>query len=348
MISPEYTSPPVERDTATLPSLFSAQKGWEERRVYVLTDKPDWEMELQLRSLLYHIPAKEMVVFPDVSPTERGLIPTGALVTIDTEQHPDWRKYIKGADIGCGMAMAPLQISGRDLKNSQAELDELYRRLDERQLIDQLGGNHFVNLAADVETDQVTAVVHTGSRGDRQKKLGALVDNPQKYDGEYEPVVASGIDVREEMIDVVRSLFGEGGPMGDTIHNTIEHNPDGSVTIRKGVTHITYPDQPQILPSSADGLMLIHRPGQMALTLSASSHGTGRAISRRDMRVSGMNDGQNPNIMTPVQMAGKWPLTEQSNGYHSLERSLDILSRYGFVGDEDQHFLQPIAGIKQI
>ena len=212
-----------------------------------------------------------------------------------------------------------------------------------------MGGNHFVNLAADIETDNVFAIVHTGSRGDLQDRLGALIDTPDKYDALYAAVIASAFETRAESVSVVRSVFGRQSEVDDTAHNTISIEESGDVIVRKGVTHILGEQQTQVLPSSADGLILLYKPGAGARELGATSHGTGRRLPRSAMRREAggeIDTDDHPAIMTPSQM-GSWPLTERSEGYNQLGRSVDILEEYGFVEQAGQRVLQPIAGIKQ-
>ena len=329
-----------------LPRVFKKQEGWENKDVINLSGISDWQVELSLRPLLENIPAHRMIVFPDVSRTQRGVLPTGVMAQIDINEHPDWRKYIQGADIGCGITFGELPVEQEDFQNNPTALDSTYEELNRGELLTCLRGNHFVNFASNIKSHQILAVVHTGSYGDMQKQLGNLVDQPPKYDQKYARTIASGQETRGRIMEVIQRIYGQATHVVDTVHNLVEvDETQAQVTLFKGVTRIDSKSSEQVLPSSPSGRMVRYFPGPLAIELGGMSHGTGRAIPRGELRqLQPQTPG--PRIMTPSQMHA-WPLTEVDAAYNPLQRSLGILEEAGFIAQDQKDYFQPIAGIKK-
>lgn len=331
------------------PKLFVNELDFRERDITNLSGFEPWELEgMNLRHLLSLIPAESMVVFPDVSPTEVGLIPTGVMATFNPERTPHWRQFIRGADIGCGMLTSQLSIQGSQFKKSQQELNAVMDGLRHAGLRSCFRGNHFINFAQDVESGQVMVVIHTGSQGDLQIELGRYVDNPEKYNQMYATTISSAQETRANILRVIEKIYGTAQNNDDVMHNTIETDSEtGFVTVYKGVIKVGASGQKVLLPSSASGLMAVCSITDRGSEVGGTSHGTGRRHSRGQMKEIMRNalvaPSLPPSLMTPTGMS--WPPTELDDAYHPLDRTLDIFSLHGLIKDDYQIY-EPIAGIK--
>lgn len=340
--------------------LFQNEQDWQGRTVVNLSGYNSWQVEsLGIRKWIQPIPAERMVLFPDISPTETGfIVPTGVMADFDMGKIPEWRQFIRGADIGCGMQMSTLPLKEDDFMKNRKALDELYERLGREGLLQCFRGNHFINFAKDIDTGNMHVLVHTGSYGDAQKKLSALVDHPTQYDAEYRRTIESGRDTRDRIMSTIWKVYGEGKSF-DTVHNTVEIDErKGIARVYKGVVAVKKEDERQVLPSSLNGIMVVYRTGKKAEEIGGTSHGTGRAVSRSAIRRSideireqyqekeqdGRIDPKQLHIMTPTGL--RWPVTEIDSAYHSIDRSLDLMEGSGLMKHVDQQFLQPVAGIK--
>jgi hypothetical protein len=325
--------------------LFSNEQGWSGKTVLDVSGYRNWEIEqMGLRGWLRPIPAFRFTIFPDVSPTEKGVVvPTGIIADFDISSVPDWRRYIKGADMGCGMRVVPLAVTKENFADEPPKLDRVYQLLHDEGKMSCLRGNHFINFSVDVDTDYVHAVIHTGSTGDWQRRLTSSVDSPYDYDDLYMETLRSGLQSRSQIEQIIGDVYGFKGNSFDSVHNTVDiDNKKGVARVYKGVVAIKNNDSQQILPSSPSGLMVIYSPGERALEIGGTSHGTGRAIRRSDMR--NFSIAKSPKIMIPRGLS--WPVTEADDAYHPIDRSLDIMEGFGLIDRNNQRLLMPIAGIK--
>lgn len=370
MINKLNTPGPESNGTPDLhiPVIFSGERGWEATQVINFSGyegADQYQVETNLRPWLQHLAgeADKLVVYPDVSPTEMGvLIPTGVAAEFDIERTPDYLKFFKGADVGCGMFLAQLgdSWSKEAFQENPDLLDKLYAQMKRHSGEFALGGgNHFLDFAYDLETDQVNLVVHTGSFGDLQLKLKDLHDKPNEYWYMYDRTIESAIKNRRQIAEVVASIYGDFSWSSDTIHNSIDRSQaasTGKVRVYKGVIQVTDKSTPLILPSSANGLMALYMPGEGINdeTLNGTSHGTGRRIKRgdakgddfiekNDLRVDISGRVQIPELMIPKQLSGV-PLTESPVVYYPIDRSELIMTKYGLMRP-DARFLQAFAYI---
>lgn len=350
---------PESIDPGNKNRFFASEKSSYSTEIVNYSGYEEWEIqEKGVRQWLAPIPAERFVLFPDISPTEPGIVPTGVLAEINMETHPDWRRYIRGADIGCGMLGADLSILRTDFSSEQQSLDELYVLLKKEGLDVCFGGNHFINFAAGAD-DHVFVLIHTGSYGDRQKILGNLVEQPAKYDAEYVRTIDSGVETRKKIMDQIARVYGKPSNQFDTVHNTISIDPKtGLAHIYKGVVHVQREGELQILPSSLSGKMIRYQAGAGAQFVTGTSHGTGRMVSRGKMNLEkeilaelyeeriqdGRIEGQKLGIMVPIGM--RWPMTEIEEAYHPIDRSVRLLTEYELALPGSIEYLQPIAGIK--
>ncbi|MBI3576452.1 RtcB family protein [Candidatus Gottesmanbacteria bacterium] len=345
------------------------EKNWNGTAVVDLSGQPEHYVRYQL--LRPFLPAADrVVIFPDVSPTAEGIVPTGVAMQINANRHPDYLHYVAGADIGCGMLFGRFAepIDEGYFRNHPEMLDELYARLQQKakeQTAALGGGNHFLDIVADHNGSVIGYMVHTGSYGDRQVVLGTKIDNEEVYWRLYNETVKSGVGNRAQIAACVQQVYGQADAQEDTIHNTVDLNwATGKVVIYKGVVHVpngrTHGQagkQPNILiPSSMTGDMLHFAPGPAvdAKLLYGVSHGTGRktargaihkvvlgAVSPAEFKVgTGLGTFS---LMTPTGLG--LPQSELPENYHPLERTFDILAEHGVLADDSISFLTPIAYI---
>lgn len=314
-------------------------------------DGEEWYVRQHIGELLGV--ATDLVVFPDFSPTEPGRIPTGVVARFDTRKTPDFLRFVGGADIGCGMSWARLHdpstgrpLSSVQLLDEQAKIDKLYQRLQESKVpsaqaqADLGGGNHFIDLTDN--DGEVGVLIHTGSLGDMQKRLSAFTSNPAKYWEFYKTVIVSAQENRKRLMQLVSEVFGTLVDERETVHNTVELSRDGLVaTVYKGVVNVQrYPGQ-QVIPSSMEGDILFFNPGKGVSeeVLHGMSHGTGRSVKRGDMKL--LENLPSPTILKATQ--GTYPITEHPRAYHSLQRSNDVLSRYGLIDPSQVSIATPLV-----
>ncbi len=340
-------------------NLFKPEKDPQQREIINLSGYVEWEMLSKgVRGWLADIPARRMVLFPDISPTEPGVVPTGVLAEIDMVAHPEWRKFIRGADIGCGMLGADLPISQSDFQSNQQLLDNLFHSLKNDGLDACFGGNHFVNFAAAAD-GRIFVLIHTGSYGDMQKKLSKLIENPQAYDAQYLQTIQSGIITRQRILAKIEAQYGRSSNLFDTVHNTIQIDSHaGVVKIYKGVVNVQSEGELQILPSSLSGRMIRYRAGMGSRLVGGTSHGTGRSVPRSQLNLEkeiyaelygeldldGRIAGHRLDIMVPTGL--RWPVTEIEEAYHDIGRSVELLLQYQLASPGSIEYLTPIAGIK--
>lgn len=336
--------------TDNLPRIFTHEKWAKQTEVVNLSGFTEWELEaMDLRRQLMTIPAEKITILPDISPTELGIIPTGTIATFDIDKVPNWREFVKGADIGCGMLMAELPVDSEDFVKTQSELDAVMSRLRDEDLSRTFRGNHFVNFARDIATGNVSILIHTGSRRNLQESLTLLVSRSNLYDAKYIETVKSGIDTRRQILGIIEKYYGKGKSAFDTVHNSIQIDDKAHrATVFKGVVAVPKAGSRAVLPSSMSGLIVQYQTDTGAEYVGGTSHGTGRKYSRSEMK--GIH---NATKLTAHNLGGimipsgtTWPPSETDEAYWPIDRSIDLLEKYGIMDPKEQRIFQPIAGIK--
>jgi release factor H-coupled RctB family protein len=233
----------------------------------------------KLYSWLPHDLVAERVVFlPDACPGKSPL-PTGTAVL--TKQ-PDWRKFAV-SDCGCGMRLlrSELEPSEMNLKNWDRLANALRR--NKNQLGDLGGGNHFLDALLPSDGDALHFLIHTGSRNE-SGHVDDLVDQPAKFDTEFNRVVSWAADNRAKIHEDLESVFGKTNLVLDLAHNTYEVLSDGEAIVRKGSVHLK-PGNLSIIPSHMSGdAVLVRATEKVQDSLFSMSHGTGRTMSRADCK----------------------------------------------------------------
>jgi RNA-splicing ligase RtcB len=233
----------------------------------------------KLYSWLPHDLAAERVVFlPDACPGKSPL-PTGTAVLTG---QPDWRKFAV-SDCGCGMRLLRSDLESSELNlKSWDRLANALRR-NKGRLGDLGGGNHFLDALLPSDGGPIHFLIHTGSRNE-SGHVDDLVDQPAKFDAEFNRVVHWATDNRAKIHEELESVFGKVSLVLDLPHNTNEQLPDGRAIVRKGSVHLK-PGALSIIPSHMSGdAVLVRATEQIKDSLFSMSHGTGRTMSRGDCK----------------------------------------------------------------
>ncbi|HKW16176.1 MAG TPA: RtcB family protein [Terriglobales bacterium] len=222
--------------------------------------------------------AEEVVFLPDACPGKSPL-PTGTAVLT---RQSDWRRFAV-SDCGCGMRLlrSSLQPGDLDQERWDAVADAL--RANKGALGDLGGGNHFLDAIAPYEDGPLHFLIHTGSRNE-SGHVDGLIEEPEKFDQEFERVVKWAADNRATIHEKVELAFGPTEVVLDLPHNTFEQLDGGAVVIRKGSVRML-PGELSVLPSHMSGdVVLIRAKQKVTEILNSMSHGTGRTMSRSDCK----------------------------------------------------------------
>ena len=233
----------------------------------------------KLYSWLPHDLAAERVVFlPDACPGKSPL-PTGT--AIQTRQ-PDWRKFAI-SDCGCGMRLLRSEVEPSDLNLKNWDRLANALRKNKNRLGDLGGGNHFLDALLPADGGALCFLIHTGSRNE-SGHVDDLVDQPAKFDAEFDRIVQWAADNRATIHKELESIFGTTSLILDLPHNTYELRPDGGAIIRKGSVHLK-PGALSVIPSHMSGdAVLVRATEKVQDSLFSMSHGTGRTMSRGDCK----------------------------------------------------------------
>jgi len=292
-----------------------------------LTDEPSPEL---WNSWLPHDLEPERVVFlPDACPGKAPL-PTGTAVLT---RQDDWLRFAV-SDCGCGMRLLRADRKTDTLTSEQ--WTEVARRLkdDKGGLGDLGGGNHFVDALRSRSTGQLYVLVHTGSRKE-SGLVDDLVDQPSKFDAEFDRVVDWATRNRAAVQETVEHVLGPLEPVLDLPHNTYEKLPKGGAVIRKGLAKTT-PGDLNIIPAHlGDDVVLVRATEQVEDTLYSLSHGTGRdrptseakwlsqAYEPNELREEVLGGVFIPDLISDRSLRGEGP-----HAYRDIEDCLDLLSGY--------------------
>jgi RNA-splicing ligase RtcB len=291
-------------------------------KILNLSAEPLWKLHTWIPRGLT---AEEIVFLPDACPGKAPL-PTGTAVK--THQW-NWRSFAV-SDCGCGMRLLRSRIAAADVTPSR--WDELAQRIraNKGALGDLGGGNHFLDALAPYEEGPVHFLIHTGSR-DESGHVDALTDQPEKFDREFDRVVAWARDNRAAINEAVADVFGPMEIILDMPHNTYEALDDGGAIIRKGSVHAK-PGSLVVIPSHMSGDVVLARATEkVAESLESLSHGTGRTMSRSDCKplAEGFDFASlRRSVLIPSTVADASLRTEGPYAYRDLDECLALLSGY--------------------
>ena len=154
----------------------------------------------KLYSWLPHDLVAEQVVFlPDACPGKSPL-PTGTAVL--TKQR-DWRKFAV-SDCGCGMRLLRSELEPAELTLGMWNLLADALRSNKGHLGDLGGGNHFLDALQPSNEEPLYFLIHTGSRNE-SGHVDDLVDQPAKFDSEFERVVRWAANNRAKIQEELES-----------------------------------------------------------------------------------------------------------------------------------------------
>lgn len=271
-----------------------------------------------------------MFTFHDLSPTDerKGLIPTGSIVEINTAEHQDWLKLLGGSDMGCGILFASID-SPTDQSDAQSKLDTISEKISSGELW-LGGGNHFIDIMVGPDGKYYVAI-HTGSPRDEQEKLNEIVEQAKTngnweeatkiYLEEYKKIINSAHDNRQKILDAINEVYGLQEVKYHKPHNTINiDNKKQTVTIYKGVVHVTDITEKQFLPISMDEGAIFFTPGPTVgeYTNFGVPHGSGKARSTHEQRAD-HNLDIHPKIMLPTSAKGKVSRGVAKGAYNAYE-----------------------------
>jgi RNA-splicing ligase RtcB len=273
--------------------------------------------------------AERIVFLPDACPGKSPL-PTGTAVRT---RQPDWRRFAI-SDCGCGMRLVRSNLGAGDV--TQRRWDELADRLraNKGRLGDLGGGNHFLDALAPYDDGPVHFLVHTGSR-EESGHVDALVNEPAKFDLEFDRVVEWAADNRAAVHEAIERTFGRCELVLDLPHNTYELLPDGGAVIRKGSVRVD-PGALVVVPSHMSGdVVLVRATDRVSETLHSLSHGTGRTMSRSACKpLADRFDfaALRRAVLVPTGVEDASLRTEGPYAYRDLDECLALLA--GYVQEE--------------
>lgn len=291
----------------------------------------------KLHSWMPHdLEAEKVVFLPDACPGKSPL-PTGTAVL--TRQN-DWRRFAV-SDCGCGMRLVKSTVDTKDLDLVRwSRLADLLRA-NKGGLGDLGGGNHFLDAVAPYDDGPLHFLIHTGSRNE-SGHVDQFVENPVKFDSEFDRVVRWAADNRTTIHEKVELVFGRTELLLDLPHNTYEQLADGAVIIRKGSVRLL-PGQLSVLPSHMSGdAVLVKAKATVAQILNSMSHGTGRAMSRGDSKTLAETYDfatMRKSILIPLGVEDASLRTDGPFAYRDLDECLaligdyvDVVSRFAVIG----------------
>jgi hypothetical protein len=287
-----------------------------------LSAEPPWKLHTWIP---HGLSADQIVFLPDACPGKSPL-PTGTAVKT---RQPDWRRFAV-SDCGCGMRLVTSSILLRDL--TQTRWDELADRIrgNKGRMGDLGGGNHFLDALVPCDNGPVRFLIHTGSR-DESGHVDAFVDEPIKFDREFDRVVGWASDNRAAIHDAIDRTFGRTALVLDLPHNTYEATADGGAVIRKGSVHVL-PGDMLVIPSHLCGdAVLAKATDRVSESLFSLSHGTGRTMSRSDCKplADAFDFAElRRSILIPTGVADASLRTEGPYAYRDLDECLALLDGY--------------------
>ncbi len=269
--------------------------------------------------------AEEIVFLPDACPGKSPL-PTGTAVLT---RQPDWRRFAV-SDCGCGMRLLRSDLDRADLDRRRWDAVADRLRANRGRLGDLGGGNHFLDALAPDDGGPIHFLCHTGSRQE-SGLVDALVDRPAEFDREFARVSAWARDNRAAVQEALEAVFGRLEPVLDVSHNGYEERADGAVILRKGSVRLL-PGELAVIPSHMSGdAVLVRATPRIAELLCSMSHGTGRVMSRGDVKpLADAFDFQalRRRILVPDAIADASFRTEGPYAYRELDDCLLLVDGY--------------------
>jgi RNA-splicing ligase RtcB len=192
------------------------------------------------------------------------------------------------------------------------------------------GGNHFLDAIVPYEEGPLHFLIHTGSRNE-SGHVDDLIDNPSKFDQEFDRVVNWAADNRAAINDQLDLVFGATEVLLDLPHNTFEQLDDGRVIIRKGSVRLL-PGALSVLPSHMSGdVVLVRAKKKVVEILNSMSHGTGRAMSRSDCKpLADAYDfaGLRRSILIPSGVEDASLRTDGAFAYRDVDECIALIQDY--------------------
>lgn len=280
----------------------------------------------KLHSWIPHdLEAERIIFLPDACPGKSPL-PTGTAVFT---RQANWRKFAV-SDCGCGMRLLRSDLSVSDLDLARWDRVANILRGNKGRLGDLGGGNHFLDALEPYDDGPLHFLIHTGSRNE-SGHVDAYVDDPTKFDSEFDRVVKWAADNRAAIHDSINEVFGEVDLVLDIPHNTYQILDDGGVIIRKGSVRIAAGEL-SVLPSHMSGdVVLIRATDRVAEILNSISHGTGRRMSRSDCKPLADNfdfAAMRKSIMIPTGVHDSSLRTDGPFAYRDLDECMALIEQY--------------------
>lgn len=280
----------------------------------------------KLHSWIPHdLEAEQIVFLPDACPGKSPL-PTGTAVLTRQE---NWRKFAV-SDCGCGMRLLRSDLAASDLDLARWDRLADFLRRNKGGLGDLGGGNHFLDALEPYDDGPLHFLIHTGSRHE-SGHVDAYVDNPMKFDQEFDRVVGWAADNRAAIHQAVNQVFGSVDLVLDLPHNTYQVLEDSAALIRKGSVHVAAGDL-SILPSHMSGDVLFVRATERVNEILYSiSHGTGRKMSRGDCKELADSfdfQGMRDRILIPTGVSDSSLRTDGPFAYRDLDDCMALLQDY--------------------
>ena len=280
--------------------------------------------------------AEKIVFLPDACPGKSPL-PTGTAVWTCQS---DWRRFAV-SDCGCGMRLLRSELRSAELDAARWDRVARLLRGNKGGLGDLGGGNHFLDALEPYDDGPLHFLIHTGSRNE-SGHVDAFVDQPERFDREFDRVVAWAADNRAAIHEALGRVFGQLELILDLPHNTYQILSDGSAIIRKGSVHVQ-PGDLSILPSHMSGdVLLVRATGAVDAILNSISHGTGRKMSRADCKpLADEFDfaALRRRVLIPYDVENSSLRTDGPFAYRDLDECLSLIedyvqpvTRFGVVG----------------
>jgi release factor H-coupled RctB family protein len=252
---------------------------------------------------------RHVAAMPDLHPGKGA--PIGAAMA-STLLYP----FLVGNDIGCGIAVFPIQVRNPAPAKLASRFPDLDRAIDPAEVpadvpgghgegLGTVGrGNHFVEVARvdamlaptglSLTTGDLVLIVHSGSRGLGERILRAHTElhgagpaaDPAAYLARHDDAVRWGSLNRQLLAERVAHALGAelGEPIVDECHNQVEVR-DGLYLHRKGAAR---GDGRHVLIAGTRGtrsyLVAAHAGAEANFSV---AHGAGRKMSRSDALVRG-------------------------------------------------------------
>lgn len=269
--------------------------------------------------------ADRIVFLPDACPGKSPL-PTGTAVLT---RQCDWRRFAV-SDCGCGMRLLRSDLDPAELDIARWNRVAKLLRSNKGGLGDLGGGNHFLDALSPCDGGPLHFLIHTGSRNE-SGHVDAFVDQPERFDREFDRVVAWAADNRAAIHEAVGRVFGKLELVLDLPHNTYEVLPDGSAIIRKGSVHVR-PGDLSILPSHMSGdVLLVKATAAVEGILNSISHGTGRTMSRAECKPLADHfdfEALRRRVLIPDDIENSSLRTDGPYAYRDLDECLSLIEEY--------------------